>query len=146
VDQLISGQLARQRGLDLSNLTNTSRLPTARCQPAWRGQSQVGREPVNGVDTTHYKANVDRERAVARSSGSTRRSLKRVIQTSGARKIPIDVWVDDKGFIRRVQYAQPSGAGRVVRVTMNLHDFGAPVSIKPPPADSVVDLQKALRQ
>jgi hypothetical protein len=142
------GQLARQRGLDLNNLTNTSPTPNSALSYL-RGAGkvqEVGREPVNGVDTTHYKTIVDLERAVARTSGSTRRSLKRVIQTSGARKIPIDVWVDDKGFIRRVQYAQPSGGGRVVRVTMNLHDFGAPVSIKPPPADSVVDLQKALRQ
>ena len=29
---------------------------------------------------------------------------------------------------------------------MKLHDYGAPVSIHAPPADSVVDLQKAIGQ
>lgn len=142
------GQLARQRGLDLSSLTNTSPTPDSALSYL-RGTSKVqelGSEKVGNVDTTHYRARVDLERAAARSKGSERESLRRLIRTTGTRKIPIDVWVDGKGYIRRLQYAQPAGGGRAVKLTMNLHDFGAPVSIHPPPADSVTDLQKALGQ
>lgn len=142
------GRLARERGLDLSSLTNTSPTPDSALSYL-RGTTkvqEVGSEKVGGVDTTHYKAKVDLQRAVARSKGSERESLRRLIRTTGAKKIPIDVWVDGTGYIRRLQYAQPAGGGRNVRVTMNLHDYGKPVSIKPPPADSVADLEKALGQ
>ena len=140
------GQLAQQRGIDLSSLANASPTP-ASALSYLRGSSNVqelGHESVDGVDTTHYRVTVDLERAAARSSGSERRSLKRVIQTSGATRLPIGVWVDAKGFVRRVHYAQREAAGRSVDITMNLHDYGPSVTIKPPPADSVADLGKAL--
>ena len=142
------GQLAQQRGLDLSSLTNTSPTPDS-ALAYLRGTSkvqEVGSEKVDGVDTTHYKARVDLERAAALSRGADRASLRRVIKSTGAKKIPIDVWVDGKGLIRKLQYAQPAGGGRAVRITMKLHDYGSPVSIHAPPADSVVDLQKAIGQ
>jgi hypothetical protein len=142
------GRLASERGLDLSSLTNTSPTPESALSYL-RGTSkvqEVGSEKVGGVDTTHYKAKADLERAAARSKGSERESLRRLIRTTDAKKIPIDVWIDGKGLIRRLQYAQPAGGGRNVRVTMNLHDYGRRVSIKPPPAESVADLEKALGQ
>jgi LppX_LprAFG lipoprotein len=142
------GQLAQQRGIDLSSLANTSPTP-ASALSYLRGSSkveQVGSESVDGVDATHYKVTVDLERAAARSSGSDRESLKRVIRASGVKTLPIDVWVDGKGYVRKVQYAQRIGSGKAVKITMTLHDFGSPVSVKPPPADSVVDLAKALGQ
>lgn len=141
-------RLAQQRGLDLSSLTNTSPTPDS-ALAYLRGTTKVedlGSEKVDGVDTTHYRARVDLERAAARSKGAERASLRRVIRSTGAKKIPIDLWVDGKGLIRRLRYAQPAGGGRAIKITMNLHDYGAPVSIHPPPSDSVVDLQKALGQ
>jgi hypothetical protein len=140
------GQLAQQRGIDLSSLANASPTP-ASALSYLRGSSnvqQLGHESVGGVDTTHYKVTVDLERAAARSTGSVRESLKRVIQTSGDKKLPIGVWVDAKGYVRKVHYQQREAAGRSVAITMNLHDYGAPVAIKPPPADSVVDIGKAV--
>jgi hypothetical protein len=140
------GQLANQRGLDLSSLTNTSPTPTSALEYL-RGSGkvkEVGSEPVDGVDTTHYKVTVDLERAAAKSKGSTRVSLRRVIQTTGVKRLPIDVWIDGKGYVRKVQYAQSSRNDGAVKITMKLHDFGAPVEVKPPPADSVVDLNQAL--
>jgi hypothetical protein len=44
-----------------------------------------------------------------------------------------------------VQYAQSAG-GKAVKVTMNLHDYGKPVNVSPPPADEVVDLMHAVGQ
>jgi hypothetical protein len=140
------GQLAQQRGIDLSSLANASPTP-ASALLYLRGAGnvqEVGHETVDGVDTTHYRVTVDLEQAAARSNGSERESLRRVIQTSGAKKLPIGVWVDADGYVRKVRYAQREAAGRSVVVTMNLHDYGAPVTIKPPPADTVVDASKAL--
>jgi hypothetical protein len=142
------GQLARQRGIDLSSLASAS--PTPASPLAYlRGSSkvqEVGNDSVEGVETTHYKVSVDLERAAMHSKGSERESLKRVIQASGVKKLPIDVWVDAKDYVRKVQYAQRAGAGKAVNITMTLHDYGAPVTVKPPPASSVVDLMQALGQ
>jgi hypothetical protein len=141
------GQLAQQRGIDLSSLANTSPTP-ASALSYLRGSSnvrEVGEESIDGVDTTHYKVTVDLEKAVSRSDSITRESLRRVIQSSGKKTLPIDVWVDGKGFVRKVQYAQSAG-GKAVKVTMNLHDYGKPVTVSPPPADEVVDLMHAVGQ
>ena len=99
---------------------------------------------IGGVSTTHYKVTVDLERAAARPSGSGRRSLQRVIQSTGTKKLPVDVWVDGDGYVRKVEYSQGSGNGKAVKVTMELHDFGSPKQIEAPPAASVIDFQKAL--
>ena len=67
------------------------------------------------------------------------------MQSSGVKKVPEDVWVDDKGFVRKVVYESAgSGGGQKVRVTMFLHDFGPRVPIKPPPPSSVVDIMSRI--
>lgn len=142
------GQLAKARGIDLSSLANTSPTPTS-VLAYLQGSSRVvnlGSESIQGVKTTHYKVTVDLERAAAKSTGSTQQSLRRVIETSGVKKLPVDVWIDESGYVRKVRYSQASASGKAVKVTMELHDFGKPVQVKPPPADSVIDLQKALGQ
>jgi hypothetical protein len=139
-------QLAQQRGLDLSSLASTSPTPTSALSYL-RGSGQVeevGHESIGGVDTTHYKAIVDLRKAAANADEATREALRRVIQTSGVKKLPIDVWIDGKGLVRKVRYAQRIGAGQQVKVTMNLHDYGKPVTVKAPPSSSVVDIAKAL--
>jgi hypothetical protein len=139
-------KLAQQQGIDLSSLANANPTPASALEYL-RGAThvrEVGTDSIQGVDTTHYKVTVDLERAAARSSGSTRRSLRRVIQASGVKKLPVDVWIDGKGYLRKVAYVQPAGNGGAVRISMELHDYGSPVTVKPPPADSVADLSKVL--
>lgn len=140
-------ELARQQGIDLSSLVNANPTPTS-ALAYLRGAGhvqKVGTDTVQGVSTTHYKVTLDLERAAAESTGSTRRSLRRVIEAGGVKKLPADVWIDDDGYLRKVVYAQPAGNGRAVRLTMELHDFGKPVTIKPPPSDSVTDLMQVLK-
>jgi hypothetical protein len=141
------GQLAQQSGVDLSSLANTSPTP-ASALSYLRGASkvrEVGQESIDGAKTTHYKVTVDLEKAVSRSDSITQEALRRVIQSSGTKTLPIDVWVDSQGLVRKVLYAQRAGANDV-RVTMDLHDYGKPVTVKPPPADEVVDFRHALGQ
>lgn len=139
------GQLAQQRGIDLSSLANTSPTPTSALSYL-RGSGkvrEVGKETIDGTETRHYKVVVNLEKAVARSDASTQEALRRVIKVSGVKTLPIDVWVDGKDFVRKVQYAQRAGTNEV-NVTMNLHDYGKPVAINPPPSNQVVDLMHAV--
>jgi hypothetical protein len=138
------GRLAQEHGLDLGSLANTSPTPSSALSYL-RGSGKVreiGKETIDGVETTHYKATVDLEKAAARGDAETRQALHRLIQTSGVKTLPVDVWIDGEGFVRKVQYAQQA-AGKDVKVTMKLHDYGKPVTVKPPPADQVVDVTQA---
>lgn len=142
------GKIARQRGIDLGSLLNTSPTPTSAL--AYLGGSagkvdKIGTENVQGVDTTHYRVTVDLERAASHARGSARQSLKRLMQTSRVKKIPEDVWIDGKGYVRKVVYENAGGTGsQKVRVTMVLHDFGPRAQIQPPPKGSVADIMSRL--
>jgi hypothetical protein len=141
------GQLAQQHGVDLSSLADASPTP-ASALSYLRGSGkvrEVGKESIDGTETTHYKATVDLEKAAAQSDPDTRQALRRLIQESGVKSLPIDVWIDGKGYVRKVQYAQRT-SGKDVKVTMNLHDYGKPVTVNPPPAHAVVDLMQAVGQ
>jgi hypothetical protein len=139
-------KLARQRGIGLSSLVNAS--PTPNSVLAYlRGAGKVenrGSETVRGVKTTHYHVNVDLERAAARADAATAESIRRVIRLSGLKKLPVDAWVDDHGYLRKVKWAEHTSPQQSAQVTMELYDFGPPVEIKPPPPDKVVDLLERL--
>ena len=47
------------------------------------------------------------------------------------KNLPLEVWVDRNGYIRKVSYDEHAGRQQAAKVTMELHDFGAPVAIKP---------------
>jgi hypothetical protein len=142
------GKIAAQRGIDIGSLLNTSPTPTSAL--AYLGGSagkveKVGTEKVQGADTTHYRVTIDLARAAAHAKGTAKQSLKRLMQTSGVKKVPEDVWIDDKGYVRKVVYdTAGGGGGQKARVTMVLHDFGPKVPIQPPPKDSVVDIMSKI--
>jgi len=144
------GKIARQRGIDLGSLLNTSPTPTSAL--AYLGGSagkveKVGTEKVQGVDTTHYRVTVDLERAAKHAKGTARQSLERLIRTSGVKRVPEEVWIDDKGYVRKVVYETAGGSSsQAARVTMVLHDFGPHVPIQPPPKGSVVDIMNRIGQ
>jgi hypothetical protein len=141
-------ELAKQRGTDLSSFLNASPTPT-NALAYLAGASdvkKVGSESVQGTKTTHYDVTVDLQRAASRAQGTVRASLERAISQSRLKTLPLDVWVDGSGYIRKVNYEERAGGGQPAEVTMELHDFGTSVSIKPPPSGSVVDLMKTLQQ
>jgi hypothetical protein len=136
-------KLAKQRGVDLGGLLNAS--PTPGNALAYLAGAEhvekVGDDKVGGQDTTHYKVRVDVSDAAKKASGSVQSSL-RGVSSSGVDKLPMDVWVDSNGYIRKVRYEEHAGRQQAANVVMQLHDFGKRVTIEPPPSDSVVDLTR----
>jgi outer membrane lipoprotein-sorting protein len=135
---------SRQGTADLSGLLDASPTP-ANALAYLQGSStvkKVGSEPVDGVDTTHYSVSANLDRAVQHLKGANRDTVQGVISQGGVKNLPLDVWVDGNGYIRKVRYDEHAGRRQAAEVTMELHDFGAPVSITAPPSDSVVDLTK----
>jgi hypothetical protein len=136
-------KMAKQRGVDLGGILNAS--PTPNNALAYLAGAEhvetVGGEKVGGEDTTHYKVRVDVGDAAKQASGSVQSALKGV-RASGVEKLPMDVWLDSNGYIRKVRYSEHAGRQQAADVVMQLHDFGKHVAIQPPPSDSVVDLTK----
>jgi hypothetical protein len=134
-------KLAQQRGVDLGGLLNAS--PTPNNALAYLAGAEdvekVGSEKVGDNDTTHYRVQVNVSDAAKKASGSVKSSLQGV-QASGVKKLPMDVWLDPNGYIRKVSYQEHAGRQQAAKVTMQLHDFGSRVAIAPPPSDSVADL------
>jgi len=140
-------QLARQQGVDLGSLVDSNPTPNA-ALAYLRGSTgkveKVGEEKVRGEQTTHYRSTIDLEQAARTAKGSTRRSIRRVIDVAGVSQLPVDVWVGDDGFVHKVRYTQHASRNQAAKISMELYDFGAPVTITPPPAATVIDFAQVL--
>jgi hypothetical protein len=142
----LSAQSDGQGSTDLSGILDVSPTPT-NALAYLQGSStvdKVGPESIGGVPTTHYSVSANLDQAAEHASSSTRDAIRGVIAESGVRDEPLDVWLDGNGYIRRVRYDEHAGRRQAATVTMELHDFGAPVTISAPPGDSVVDLTKMI--
>lgn len=95
-----------------------------------------GTEDVRGVSTTHYSGTID----VAKLKGG--QELRRLTAED---KLPVDVWVDKDGYVRREQWKEKVDFGNQkseIDLKLELFDFGAPVQAEAPPAADVTDLTK----
>jgi hypothetical protein len=140
-------KLAQQRGVEVGGFLDASPTPTNAL--AYLGGTsevkKVGTELVRSTKTTHYRVTSDLQRAADHASGSEQTALRRIVAQSGRKTLPLDVWVDGNGYIRKVNYLEHPGGQQAATVAMVLHDFGRPVAITPPPKGSVVDLMNALQ-
>lgn len=108
----------------------------------------VGTESVRGVDTTHYRATIDPLDYEKLAPPDKREEFRSLVQQmaaqSGIGKIPVDIWVDEFGFVRKLTMAfsatQPGTTQSAeASMTFELYDYGAEVAIDLPPTAQVVD-------
>ena len=109
---------------------------------------EVGTEELRGAQTTHYKATIDLNKALEEAPKDAQEYLRQQFETAGITQLPVDVWIDDEGRMRRqsfemdlskIEGADAPGAPTSMTLDMELFDFGAPVDVKPPPAKDVTD-------
>ncbi len=86
--------------------------------------TEVGREDVRGVGTTHFEVKLDPAK-LAEMAGEADPGSGPPLDG------PVDVWVDDQGLLRKMemQIDDPSGSGTLV---FEMFDFGKPVSVEVP--------------
>ena len=107
-----------------------ARLAAARRRPV----TEVGTETVDGVETTHYRVSIDLDRAAKHASGPTQDALQGVIAQSGVTTLPLDVWVDENGYVRKVSYDEHAGRRAGARqLTMKLARLRRARSTSTPP-------------
>ena len=105
----------------------------------------VGPEPVDGTPATHYAAVVDLLATPAASDPVQRPAVDRLVAQIGTNRLPVEVFVDQEGLVRRVvqTVTAPDRPGRPATstaVTVTLTEHGLPVTVTPPPADQVADV------
>jgi hypothetical protein len=112
--------------------------------------SEVGRERVGGVETTHYTAIIDLDELAdqlkSRLSGEfgdlVDKSMEQVSSQS------VDVWIDDRGLLRRETSLATMGSLGSFEMAMDLTDYGIHPDIAIPSPAEVYDatplMQRAL--
>jgi hypothetical protein len=135
---------ARAVGIKLDALTqNSTEDPTQMLrylEVASPGVEKIGPAKVAGVATTHYSATVDFDK-LAQARPDEKRSIQRLEQLTGVHDIPLDVWIDGEGYVRKLKESLTTPAPEMKMVTsLQLSSFGKHVTITPPPADQVLDV------
>jgi hypothetical protein len=103
---------------------------------------EVGKDTVRGVDTTHYAARLQLDEVADRVSPEAARALKQATHALRTKEIPMDVWVDSDGLVRRVDMNwHPKGGSFVM--SLDLFEFGD-VSVAVPADSETVDLSNML--
>ncbi len=106
--------------------------------------TEVGPEPVDGVEATKYTGTIDLKKALEEMStgdtGVDEKMGKQLARTTG--NADITVWVDSEGrIVRYDQKATIEAGGQAITTTTSttLTDFGVATDITPPPSDEVMD-------
>lgn len=143
---------AAKEGIDIDSLGGGATQDPATALDYLKGagaSKKVGTATVNGTQTTQYHVDVDLRKAASKSSDpNAKRSVEKLIQTSGASTLPIDVWVDDQHLVRREKIAYSGteqGKKVAMRLTMDMTKFGVPVDAQAPPADQVADFSDLMK-
>lgn len=113
----------------------------------------VGEEQVRGEPTTHYRGSYDVARALRGARGLQQAALRSSLgAATGVQQAPYDVFLDRDGRLRRLtQTIEVPSAGQVLTVTttLEMYDFGIPVTVLTPPGANQRDgapLLAALRK
>ncbi|MEZ5101072.1 MAG: LppX_LprAFG lipoprotein [Thermoleophilia bacterium] len=104
----------------------------------------VGKEAVEGVQTTRYRGTIDFDRAIARTPEAERAAVEArveaMLERASSRTVPAEVWLDEQGRVRQVQVQLTreltDGVEPRTQVTVTFLDYGEPVEVTvPDPAD-----------
>jgi hypothetical protein len=151
------GAISKQKGVDISALQRSFQTgDPAAVLGFLKGAgsvSEAGTETIRGTKTTHYKATVDFAKVAEKAAASERAEVKKLVDLLGAKSMPIEVWLDAEGLLRRMTFSldlsklKKKDVTGVLSMKMEMYDFGVNVGdIVAPPAAETVDLQKLIQQ
>jgi hypothetical protein len=107
---------------------------------ASRKLENLGSEEVRGDEATHYRASVDVEKLADEVPAAQRDEY--VKEARGEEPLPVDVWVDGEGRLRRVSIREEIEQDVDVVAAFELFDFGVDVEVEPPPADLLITQER----
>lgn len=98
------------------------------------GAGEEAAARLRAVATRHLRATLDLSGAQAAPEASFEARLV----AAGIDALPVDVWLDDAGVVRRLRVSLDSAG--TMTTTFDVYDVGADVTVEPPPADRVVEV------
>ena len=147
-------------GLGGINPTNLQQDPTQTLRLLRASSTSVqkaGSAKVRGVQTTRYKAKLDLRKSIEATGNELglseqerallRRAAEQLSTQSGLKTIPVEIFVDQEGLLRRMSMTMKStiaAAPFAITQTTDFYDFGVDVHIEAPPESQVVDLSKLI--
>ena len=143
-------------GLNPSSMTSFGANPSqylSYLKAAGGSMSVAGREAVRGVPTTRYSGQVNLLQAMEKQAGANvtqvREAFAKVQAELGGGTIPVEVWVDGAGMVRKEAITiDVSAAGQSVATKMDIEyfNFGSSSTVTAPAGSEVYDLtQQALQ-
>ncbi len=142
-------ELGKLGGFDLSQYLNQSSQNPGQVLDLLRATGsvqQVGTESVDGVATTHYTASIDLDKAAALVSQNAKSLVDHLIAGGAPASIPLDVWIgNDDGLVHKLTVDEQLKQA-TVDLTLDISDYGTPVTVTAPPSDQVLDLNDLMSQ
>jgi hypothetical protein len=109
----------------------------------------VGSEEIRGISATHYRIMIDEQWAETLTEEEMGDLEEQGFSPDAT--FPLDLWVDDDGLVHRMsivaeasQLEDAEGEFESMTMTFDFFDFGQPVTIEPPPADQVTDMDELM--
>lgn len=143
-----ASKVGESSGLDFSKALSGSQLEPADMLAMLKAEGAdvrtVGSSTIDGVATTHYRVKIDVAKAL-QSKGLSSPMLEDFASTM--KTATGNVWIDQDGLVRRIQYAYAvPQAGIHMAMKMDLSDYGAHVTIAAPPSSQVFDMTQLAQQ
>jgi hypothetical protein len=107
-----------------------------------------GKQYIDGSLTTHYRAYLNLRQLASNLTASQQAAAQQAIsmleQATKSQDLPVDVWVDPYGFVRRmvmkIDLALPNGGSAQETISADLSDYGPQRRPAAPPSDQVQDI------
>ena len=162
------GKAAAAAGIDSSQLGSLDQEDPTKFLEYLRASSgavvSLGSETVNGVPTTHYSATLQMSRILDRLPGDQQAAARAALEKLGAAGsaaggIPVEVWVDAQGRVRRMQMSLGGLAGAAAgaagstgaaagiggSITIDFKSYSPVPAVVAPPAGEVFDMSDMLK-
>ncbi len=109
--------------------------------------SQLGKEQVGGIATTHYSATIELGKVPSAlpeaSRAAVRQSVGTLAKMLGKTTLPVEVWIDNQNLVRRMRMSyglSSSGNRATIEMTLEIPEYGPQPAPPLPPASQVTDV------
>jgi hypothetical protein len=131
----LGGSLGSSISTLLQNAQNGNPAQQTEVLTASKNVHVVGKQVVNGVETTHYSGSVSPSTALSKLPANVRKGLAPLLKLITG-DIRFDVWIDAQHLTRKL-VEHETVVGEPATVTLNVTAINQPVQITPPPASEV---------
>jgi hypothetical protein len=135
--------LDKASGGAISGAMNATQDPSSqlRLLSALSDAKEVGKEKIGGDETTHYHGELDYQQVAKSGPQELRKAAELALKVMEDTTVPVDVWVDGSGRVRRQKLALNTKAvsgspAQKQTMTIGYSDFGVDASSIKAPSDA----------